>query len=314
MTQRVCKLGLAAVLLLPFLPSTGVAQSGAQQFAELGQCKLQSGKVIEHCRVGYRTFGSLNAAHDNAVVMATWLYGVSGDLAPFFGPQPSNQRLVDTSKFFGVALDAFGNGVSSSPSNSKAQPGVDFPQFTTGDMVEAEYRVVTEVLHLKHLHAVVGLSMGGEQTYMWASLHPQFFDLAVPIIATPRLTTYDLLTKQVMVESIVRDPAYKNGRYTVEPELKLANLLGGLVVTSPAYRNQATPRAEFESFVQKSESPIPFDANDRVWQMRAVMAHDIIGNRSLEQVAKASPATLPDHRQRARPHGQSSTESCLGRR
>src|SRR5271156_3478897 len=289
MTQKICKLGLAAVLLLPFLRSTGVAQNGVQQFAELGQCKLQSGKVIEHCRVGYRTFGSLNAARDNAVVMATWLYGVSRDLVPFFGAQPSNQRLVDTSKFFGVALDAFGTGVSSSPSNSKTQPAADFPRFTTADMVEAEYRVVTEVLHLKHLHAVVGLSMGGEQTYMWASLHREFFDLAVPIIATPRLTTFDLLTKQVMLESILRDPAYQDGRYAVEPELKLANLLGGMVVTSPDYRNEATPRAQFETFVETSESPLKLDANDRVWQMRAVMAHDVIGDRTLEEAAKASP-------------------------
>jgi homoserine O-acetyltransferase len=131
--------------------------------------------------------------------------------------------------------------------------------------------------------------MGGEQTYMWASLHPEFFDLAVPIVATPRLTTYDLLTKQVMLQTILRDPAYQNGKYTVEPELKLANLLGDLVVTSPDYRNRATPRAQFETFVQKSESPIALDANDRVWQMRAVMAHDVIGDRPLEEVAKASP-------------------------
>ena len=287
--MRILKLGLSVAFLMPMLLSPGFAQNGVQQFAELGQCKLKSGKVIENCRIGYRTFGSLNAAQDNAVIMPSWLYGVSGDLVPFFSSQPSKQRLVDTSRFFGVALDAFGNGVSSSPSNSKTQPAADFPQFTTADMVEAEYRVVTEVLHLKHLHAVVGLSMGGEQTYMWASLHPDFFDLAVPIIATPRLTTFDLLTKQVMLESILRDPAYRDGRYAVEPELKLANLLGGMVVTSPDYRNQATPRAQFETFVEKSESPISFDANDRVWQMRAIMAHDVIGDRSLEEVAKASP-------------------------
>jgi homoserine O-acetyltransferase/O-succinyltransferase len=287
--MRILKLGLSVALLMPMLLSPGFAQDGAQQFAELGQCKLKSGKVIENCRIGYRTFGSLDAAQDNAVVMPSWLYGVSGDLVPFFSSQPSQQRLVDTSRFFGVALDAFGNGVSSSPSNSKTQPAVDFPQFTTADMVEAEYRVVTEVLHLKHLRAVVGLSMGGEQTYMWASLHPEFFDLAVPIIATPRLTTFDLLTKQVMLETILRDPAYRDGRYAVEPELKLANLLGGMVVTSPDYRNQATPRAQFETFVEKSESPLRLDANDRVWQMRAIMAHDVIGDRSLEEAAKASP-------------------------
>jgi homoserine O-acetyltransferase/O-succinyltransferase len=287
--MRICKLGLTAAFLTAILPWAALAQNGVQQFAELGKCKLKSGQVIEGCRIGYRTFGSLNAARDNAVVMPTWLYGVSGDLAPLFASQPSKQRLVDTSRFFGVALDALGNGVSSSPSNSKAQPATDFPQFTTADMVEAEYRVVTEVLHLKHLHAVVGLSMGGEQTYMWASLHPEFFDLAVPIIATPRLTTFDLVTKQIMLETILRDPAYRNGKYTVEPELKLANLLGDLVVTSPDYRNQATPRAQFEMFVRKSESPISMDANDRVWQLRAVMAHDVIGDRPLEEVAKASP-------------------------
>jgi homoserine O-acetyltransferase/O-succinyltransferase len=287
--MRILKLGLSVAFLIPMLLSPGFAQNGVQQFAELGQCKLKSGKVIENCRIGYRTFGLLNAAQDNAVIMPSWLYGVSGDLVPFFSSQPSQQRLVDTSRFFGVALDAFGNGVSSSPSNSKKQAAADFPQFTTADMVEAEYRVVTEVLHLKHLHAVVGLSMGGEQTYMWASLHPEFFDLAVPIIATPRLTTFDLLTKQVMLESILREPAYQDGRYAVEPELKLANLLGGMVVTSPDYRNQATPRAQFETFVEKSESPISFDANDRVWQMRAIMAHDVIGDRSLEEAAKDSP-------------------------
>src|SRR5271170_5701450 len=103
----ICKLGLTITLSLSLFPSSGIAQNGAQQFAELGQCKLQSGKVIEQCRVGYRTFGALNAARDNAVVMPTWLYGVSGDLVPFFGAQSSNQRLVDTSKFFGVAVDAF---------------------------------------------------------------------------------------------------------------------------------------------------------------------------------------------------------------
>src|SRR5271163_3145425 len=115
------KLGLSAAFLMPMLLSPGFAQNGMQQFAELGQCKLKSGQVIENCRIGYRTFGSLNAAQDNAVIMPSWLNGVSGELVTFFSSQPSKQRLVDTSRFFGVALDALGNGVSSSPSNSKKQ-------------------------------------------------------------------------------------------------------------------------------------------------------------------------------------------------
>ena len=82
--MRILKLGLSVVFLMPMLLSPGFAQNGAQQFAELGQCKLKSGKAIENCRIGYRTFGSLNAAQDNAVIMPGWLYGVSGDLVPFF--------------------------------------------------------------------------------------------------------------------------------------------------------------------------------------------------------------------------------------
>ena len=165
--------GFGALLLSGALPLAG--QDGQQKFAELGRCTLESGKVIEGCRVGYRTFGTLDAGGDNAVLMPTWLYGKSGDLVTLFGDAGSAQQLVDTGKFYGIAIDAFGNGVSSSPSNSTAQHAAEFPKFTLRDCVAAEYRVLTEVLHLKHLHAVVGLSMGGEQTFVWTVTHPEFF-------------------------------------------------------------------------------------------------------------------------------------------
>jgi homoserine O-acetyltransferase len=86
------------------------AQDGKQQFARLGQCKLENGAVIENCNIGYRTFGALNAARDNAVLMPTWLYGTSADLEGLFGdPKNATQDsqakiLVDTSKYFGVAI------------------------------------------------------------------------------------------------------------------------------------------------------------------------------------------------------------------
>lgn len=287
---------LAAVCLLGLLSGMSVlhgqvaAQDGQLQTAELGQCKLESGQVIEDCRVGYRTFGRLNAAADNAVLMPTWLYGTSGELVSLFGDGSSPQHLVDTGKFFGIAIDALGNGVSSSPSNSPHQHGTAFPAYTLRDSVAAQYRVMTEVLHLKHLHALVGLSMGGEQTFVWSAMYPKFFDLAVPILGTPRMTSYDLHVKQIMVESIVGDPAYENGQYTKEPALKLANLFGSLVVTSPEFRNRATPRAKLDDFIASAEAQQPIDANDRVWQLRAIMQQDVIGKRSLAEAAKSSPA------------------------
>ena len=265
-------------------------QEGEQQFADLGRCTLESGQAIEHCRVGYRTFGHLNAARDNAVLMPTWLYGKSGDLAGLFGDGSSASHLVDTRRLFGIAIDAFADGVSSSPSNSETQHGVDFPAITMHDMINAEYRVVTETLGLKHLRAVVGLSMGGEQTFAWAVAYPGFFDLAVPILGTPRLTSYDLQVKEIMLGTIYSDPEFHDGRYTQQPGLKLANLFGALTVTTPEFRNQQTPRNRFEQFVQTTEAQQPIDANDRVAQLKAVVRHDVIGKRTLAEAAHATTA------------------------
>jgi homoserine O-acetyltransferase len=272
------------------------AQQGAQQFARLGQCKLENGQVIEECVIGYRTFGSLNPGRDNAILMPSWLYGRTADLMEFFGNvnQASSrdraQILIDTSKYFGIAIDSLGDGLSSSPSNSQTQHGTAFPAFSERDMVEAAYRVATETLGLKHLHAVVGLSMGGEQTFAWSVLHPEFFDLAVPIIATPRLTPYDLQVKEIQLGTIYADPAYHDGNYTTEPPLKLANLFGALTVTTPERRNAETTRSSFREFVEKAESQQPIDANDRVWQLKAVVKHDVVGNRKLEEAALSTHA------------------------
>jgi homoserine O-acetyltransferase len=283
------------LLLSTLLVSTQTfAQSSSEgqlHVASLADCRLQSGIILHACRVGYRTFGQLNAAGDNAVLMPTWLYGTSAELAQFFGDGKSAQHLVDTTRFFGIAVDALGNGVSSSPSNSPApQHGPDFPAITTRDMVAAEYRLVTEVLHLTHLHAVVGLSMGGEQTFVWAVDHPHFFDRAIPILGTPRLTAYDLQVKRIMIDTIMSDPDFDNGRYTSEPPLKLANLFGTLTVTSPEYRNSATSREQLNAFFAQAEAPLAIDANDRLTQLQAITRQDVVGDRSIAEAAQATSA------------------------
>src|ERR1700749_2067850 len=124
-------MSLALLLTHPLL----IAEDGAEQFADLGHCTLDSGQTIEHCRVGYRTFGTLNAAADNAVLMPTWLNGRTEDMVALVGAEPSKSRLIDTTRFYAVLLDALGDGVSSSPSNSDAQKGADFPAITERDMV-----------------------------------------------------------------------------------------------------------------------------------------------------------------------------------
>jgi len=287
---RAVAVGIAIVGASSLVSVAQASHKGELKIAELSQCKLESGAVIEDCRVGYRTFGNLNAAGDNAVMVPTWLHGKSEDLISLFGDGGSPQQLVDTTKFFGIAIDAFGNGVSSSPSNSVKQHATAFPAITLHDSVNAEYRVMTEVLHLKHLRAVVGLSMGGEQAFVWSVMYPEFFDLAVPILGTPRGTSYDLHVKQIQLEAILGDPAYAGGHYMKEPELRLANLIGALVVTSPEYRNRETQRDEMPAFLAQAGAQQPIDANDRVWQLRAIMQHDLIGNRTIAEVAPSTKA------------------------
>jgi homoserine O-acetyltransferase/O-succinyltransferase len=269
--------------------SLGWAQDGAQKIAELGSCNLEGGKVVLDCRVGYRTFGAMNADGSNVVVMPSWLNGRSEDLIPYFGEKNTRLRLVDTSRFFGVAFDAFGDGVSSSPSNSKRQHGPEFPIFTMEDMARAQYRVLTEVLHVRHVRAAVGLSMGGEQVFAWAVLFPKFVDLAVPIVGTPQVTSFDLLSKQIVIDAIEADPEYRHGRYVTEPQLKLANAIGTLIVTAPQYRNAEVPREQFADWLNTVEAPQRQDANDRVWQAKAIMHHDVLHGRTIDEVARGVP-------------------------
>ena len=166
---------IAAVMAAP---ACAWAADGDQQIGQLHTCKLAGGRQIDDCFLGYRTWGTLNAEQSNAILFPTWFSGNSQNMAAFVGAD----KMIDPAKFFLIAVDALGDGVSTSPSNSSDQHGTHFPAFTIGDMVDAEYRLATEVLHLKHLHAVMGISMGGMQTFEWMVKYPGFMDLAVPIV------------------------------------------------------------------------------------------------------------------------------------
>ncbi|HEU4524354.1 MAG TPA: alpha/beta fold hydrolase, partial [Gemmatimonadales bacterium] len=149
---------LAVALSAVTRPSSALAQAG-QRFADLGTCTTERGEVIRECRIGYRTFGRLNARRDNAVLVPTWHGGRSETMTFILG----RDAWVDTTRWFAILMDKPGNGVSVSPSNSRSQPGRHFPRLTLADMVAAEHRVVTEHLGIRRLHAVVGWSLGGMQ-------------------------------------------------------------------------------------------------------------------------------------------------------
>ena len=159
------------------------------EVAELGECQLESGEVLQNCRVGYRTVGTMDADGANVVLFPTWFGGTSEQILPLLGPD----GMIDTSEFFVIVVDAFGNGVSSSPSNTAEQSGSAFPRITIRDMVRHQYRFLTERLGLSRLKAIVGISMGGMQAFQWAVSYPDFADKIVPIVGSPRLAVYDIV-------------------------------------------------------------------------------------------------------------------------
>lgn len=272
------------VLLLVAAVTPFLHADGELKIADLGRCKLESGQYIEHCRIGYRTWGKLNASGSNAVLFPTWYQGRSEDLVNFFGPD----RVVDTTRFFGVAFDALGNGVSSSPSNSDAQRGPEFPFFSIRDMVNAEFRVASEILRIKHAHAVVGISMGGFQTFEWAAGYPDFIDLAVPIVGTPSLTSRDLMLYNTFMDALQQDPGYNGGRYSEQPALTVINELIAINLTSPGHLNRTVPLTRAHEVVESMRHSQRQDANDRMWQLKAILKHDVLRGRDLQTAARQS--------------------------
>src|SRR3990172_10921257 len=169
-----------------------------QQFAELGNFKLVSGEIIYHCKVGYRTFGSLNAEKSNTILFPTWFGGNSEHLASLIGPD----KLVNSDKYFVIAVDALGNGVSSSPSNSEYQSNKNFPAITIKDLVNSHHKLLTEHLGIQKLYGMIGGSMGGMQVFEWIVSYPDFMEKAIAYVGSPKLTSFDLLLWQAEINAI----------------------------------------------------------------------------------------------------------------
>ncbi len=284
------KLWLALSLLSASL--LHAQQAPPVHYAELGTCKLESGATITQCRLGYRTYGTLNAAKDNAVLFPVWFTGRSGDVGAVVAPGPGH--FVDTSKYFVIVVDPFGNGVSSSPSNSTTQHGTAFPVFTIRDMVHAEQRLVRDTLHLDHLHAVVGQAMGGMQTFEWGVDAPDMMDLLVPILGTPQMTSYDLLLWSAEKQALETDPAYEHGHYTKSPALPMVSYLHQMNLATPEFRVDHTTREGFAQFFsQTAESmKVGTDANDYLRQLQAMLTQDIAHGGSIFVAARGVHARM----------------------
>jgi homoserine O-acetyltransferase len=259
---------LAAVLVVSFAAMAS-ADDGSLHIATIGDLALDSGQTIRNCRIGYRTWGTLDASKGNAILVPTWLGSTSDTLGTWIG----SGKLYDTSRYYVIAVDALGNGVSSSPSNSDDQPGTPFPRFTVRDMVHSQYELVTRTLHLGHLYAVSGISLGGMQTFQWAVSYPEFLSKAVPILATPRQSAYDLLlwkTELDLIDSLRDNP------HSEAAVMKAVAGIQALELRTPSWIAGHLTRETLSAFQHDEEAAIGrLDLRDYASQLRAMIDHEI---------------------------------------
>lgn len=273
------------VLLFCLITHPGFGQDAGLRMAQLGNFSLANGQTIQDCRVGYRTFGKLNAGRTNAVLFPTWFGGISKDLTGFVGGAAS---LVDSTRFYVVLVDALGNGVSSSPSNSITQRDSLFPEIGIPDMVKAEYRLLTESLGVKHVYAVLGISMGGMQTFQWMVSYPDFVERAIPIVGSPKQSAMDLYLWGAELQTI--ETAHGS------PEaMRTVSLIHAMNLRTPAWHARQTSVADVDAFLTRTEQDITSNPFNWATQLRAMIHQDIfqsVGKTEDQVIASLKPKVL----------------------
>jgi homoserine O-acetyltransferase/O-succinyltransferase len=277
MTKRSVLLGLAMFLIsIPAALAHGPNQPPHQLY-KIGDFKLESGEVIKDFAISYVTHGTLNAKKSNAILMVTAISGNHHRIDFMIGPG----KALDTNKYFIIATDAVGNGLTTSPSNSTAQPRMQFPKFLIRDMVASQHRLLTEHLGINHVVAVVGPSMGGMQVLQWGVSHPDTMDSLVAMVPLAKTPAWTVAVLEATRKAIMLDPAWNQGNYASPPEQGIRlwrDILSFLAARSPElYREQFPNQLDVLPWLQQQEGNLikAFDANDWIYQTWAYDRHDV---------------------------------------
>jgi len=180
---------------------------------EAGDLLLESGARVERCGVSWVEHGIEDPGGERTILGCTAIGATHHRLDFLIGPG----RALDTTRFRIVVVDALGNGLSTSPSNSATQAGPGFPRFTIGDMVAAQHRLLVERLGLRRVHAVIGASMGGMQALEWGVRHPGFCARIVAMTPMARTAPWARAINEAARRALMGDPAFAGGRYDAQP-------------------------------------------------------------------------------------------------
>jgi len=245
--------------------------------------KFHSGEVMPELRLHYTTVG---APTGQPVLV---LHGSGGSAASMLTPTFAGQLFgpgqpLDAAKYYIIIPDGIGHGKSSKPSDAMR---TSFPKYDYNDMVDAQYRLVTEGLGIRHLRLVIGNSMGGMHTWIWGVRYPQMMDALVPMASQPTaMAARNWVLRRTMLETIRNDPDYNGGNYTSQPRMmkyaiaayRFASAGGTL-----GYQALAPSAPQADKMVDEQLAlPVTTDANDYIYQWEA--SHDYDPSAGMEKI------------------------------
>jgi homoserine O-acetyltransferase len=269
----------SAIALMSFTASAADYPTPKQGTWTARDFKFHTGEVMPEIKLAYTTIGDPSG---QPVLVLHGTGGAAGNmLTPTFaGELFGAGQPLDATKYFIILPDAVGHGKSSKPSDGLK---TKFPQYNYADMVDAQHRLLTEGLGIKRLRMVIGNSMGGMETWLWAERYPQFMDIAVPMASQPTaMAARNWMLRRMMLESIRQDPDYANGNYTRQPNsVKTASVFFGIATAGGTlnYQKQAPTRAQADKLVDaRLATATNADANDFLWQWQSSGDYDAAPN------------------------------------
>ena len=247
--------------------------------------KFTSGENLPELRIHYRTLGKIDkddrGKTRNAVLV---MHGTTGSGAQFIRPEFAGELFgkdqpLDATKFFIVLPDGIGHGKSSKPSDGLH---AKFPRYGYIDMVEAQYRLLTDGLGVNHARLVMGTSMGGMHTWLWGESHPEFMDALMPLASLPtQISGRNRAWRRMIIDAIRNDPAWNGGEYPAAagqpPSLRTAAEMLWFMSSNPVLRQKEAPTlAKTDEVLDKFVEQIvkTDDTNDVLYALEASRDYD----------------------------------------
>ncbi|MES2531264.1 MAG: alpha/beta fold hydrolase [Pseudomonadota bacterium] len=214
-----------------------VPEAGTGVF-HAGNVVLQSGRTFRNMSIVYKTFGTLNATRSNVIVYPTSYSAQHHDTQSMV----REGGALDPSKYFIVIPNLFGNGLSSSPSNTPwPDVGTRYPDVSYADAVQVQRRMLAELWGIERVALVYGWSMGAMQAYHWAALFPDAVERIAVVCGSARCAPHNRVFLDGVRHALTADAAYRDGVFTERPVRGLramGRIYAGWAMSQTFYREE----------------------------------------------------------------------------